>query len=226
MPPSNLAHIFFDLDHTLWDFEKNSALAFETIFLMRKMPVETPLFLQHYIPINNRYWELYQRNEISKEKLRIGRLEEAFAALKFKISPKEIADLADDYILQLPNSNHLFPGVIPSLEYLSEKYTLHIITNGFSEVQHRKMALAKIDSFFETITTSEEAGVKKPDPIIFAHALKKAKATKEQSLMIGDNLEADVLGALNFGMQALHFSQKPIPNIQVLSHHDELIQLF
>ena len=223
MKPTNITDIFFDLDHTLWDFERNSAVAFERIFSKHKIMLEVPVFLECYVPINNTYWTKYQRDEITKEKLRCGRLEDAFCELKFNISPEKIEELADDYIAHLPHSNHLFPGVLTSLEYLHKKYSLHIITNGFREVQHVKMANAKIDHFFKSITTSEEVGVKKPNPKIFAHALEKANVSKENSLMIGDNLEADIRGAIDFGMQALHFSPEPAPN--VLSHHNQLFEI-
>ncbi len=225
MKPTNITTIFFDLDHTLWDFDKNSAAAFERIFSKHKIAVELPNFLECYIPINNNYWNQYQRDEITKEKLRCGRLEDAFCALKFKISQEKIEELADDYITHLPYSNHLFPGVLTSLEYLHKKYELHIITNGFREIQHQKLATAKIDHYFKTITTSEEAGVKKPNPKIFAYALEKANVSKKNSLMIGDNLEADIRGALDFGMQALHFSQQGEPHPSVLSHYDQLFDI-
>lgn len=226
MKPVNITDIFFDLDHTLWDFEKNSALAFEHIFAKHKIELELQTFLACYIPINNNYWELYQRDEITQEKLRCGRLNDTFCALQFAISPEKIEELAADYIDHLPHSGHLFPGVLTSLEYLHKKYKLHIITNGFQEVQRRKMASAKIDPYFKTITTSDEVGVKKPNPKIFAYALEKAGVAKANCLMIGDNLEADIRGARDFGMQTLHFSQIGEPNPGILLHHDELLNLF
>ena len=117
-----------------------------------------------------------------------------------------IHQLSDDYITHLSTFNHLFPDTIALLEYLQPKYTLHIITNGFKEVQHGKLNQSNIDHFFQTVTNSEMVGVKKPNPKIFKHALQMAKAIKEESLMIGDNLEADILGAINFGMEAICFN--------------------
>ncbi|HET8837616.1 MAG TPA: YjjG family noncanonical pyrimidine nucleotidase [Flavobacteriaceae bacterium] len=226
MKPANITDIFFDLDHTLWDFEKNSAVAFERIFAKHKIELELQTFLECYIPINNNYWELYQRDEITQEKLRCGRLNDTFCSLQFAISPEKIEELATDYIDHLPHSSHLFPGVLTSLEYLHKKYRLHIITNGFQEVQRRKMASAKIDHYFKTVTTSDEVGVKKPNPKIFAHALEKARVAKANCLMIGDNLEADIRGARDFGIQTLHFSQIGEPHPGLLLHHDELLNLF
>jgi putative hydrolase of the HAD superfamily len=123
-----------------------------------------------------------------------------------EVSTRIIHKLSDDYITYLSTFNHLFPGTIELLEYLQPNYKLHIITNGFKEVQHGKLNQSNIDHFFQTVTNSEMVGVKKPNPRIFNHALQMAKATTEESLMIGDNLEADIMGALNFGMEAICFN--------------------
>jgi len=117
-----------------------------------------------------------------------------------------IDHLADAYIQHLSSFTHLFPGTIPLLEYLKPNYRLHIITNGFQEIQDKKLRNAKIDTYFEVVVNSEMAGVKKPNPIIFELALNNAKTVAEKSLMIGDSLEADILGAVNVGMHALHFN--------------------
>lgn len=204
MKLNDIEHIFFDLDHTLWDFEKNSALAFQKIFEMQQIDVEIDDFLKVYKPINFRYWELYRDNSVSKEALRYGRLKESFDSLKFETTDTTINLLADEYIKYLPANNHLLEDTIEVLDYLHDKYTLHIITNGFEEVQHTKMKNAGILHYFESITTSEEAGVKKPHPAIFEKAILKSKANPSQSVMIGDNLEADVVGAHQFGLHAIY----------------------
>lgn len=225
MNPNNISDIFFDLDHTLWDFDKNSAVAFETIFAKHKINLGLPLFLETYNPINQRYWSLYQRNEVNKEELRFKRLQDTFSACDFSVSGEIIEKLSEDYIVHLPESNHLFPGVVDTLNYLHKKYTLHIITNGFQEVQQQKLSNSKIEHYFKTLTTSEEAGAKKPDPRIFGFALEKAKCRKDTSLMIGDNLEADVQGALDFGMQAIHFSETCDHSGYVIAKHQSLFEL-
>jgi putative hydrolase of the HAD superfamily len=107
----------------------------------------------------------------------------------------------------LPENNHLFDGTIELLDYLKPKYNLHIITNGFADVQFKKLNNSKIGSYFQTITNSEMAGVKKPNPIIFDYALDLAKAQKENSIMIGDSLDADVQGALDAGLDAIYFNE-------------------
>ena len=207
-------HLFFDLDHTLWDFDKNSALTFEKIFKINNIEVELNSFLEVYMPINLAYWKLYREEKIDKTSLRFARLKDAFDTLGVQVSTQLIYKLSDDYITHLSTFNHLFDGTITILDYLKPKYTLHIITNGFKEVQHGKLNKSGIAHYFETVTNSEMVGVKKPNSKIFKHALDLAKATAEQSLMIGDNLEADILGALNFGIDAVCFNyhKENIPN--------------
>ena len=199
-----MTHIFFDLDHTLWDFEKNSALTFQKILPEADVDLVHEQFINTYIPINAKYWKLYREEKVSKAALRYARLKETFHALKYEISDEKINSLAKEYILQLPNFNHLFDGTLELLDYLKEKYTLHIITNGFEEVQTLKMKKSKIFHYFTELITSESVGVKKPNPKVFLHAMKKAGSSPKESLMIGDNIEADIQGALATGMKAIH----------------------
>jgi putative hydrolase of the HAD superfamily len=205
-------HLFFDLDHTLWDFDKNSAFAFETIFKQRDFEISLDDFLKIYIPRNQHYWKLYQVNQISHEDLRYFRLKDVFDALKFEISDAIIDQISDDYINYLPEHNHLFDGAIEILDYLKPNYKLHIITNGFASVQSKKLNNSNIVHYFDTITNSEMAGVKKPHPTIFDFALSLANASKEESLMIGDSYEADIIGAQEAGIEAIFFNEQ---NIQV-----------
>ena len=203
---NNVKHIFFDLDHTLWDFDKNSSLAFNAIFEKHEIVLEMEKFLQVYTPINNNYWKLYREDRVTKEDLRYGRLKETFDGLCISVTDAQIDQLAIDYIDHLPNHNHLLEGAIEMLDYLEPVYDLHIITNGFREVQHKKLKSSGISKYFKTVTTSEDVGVKKPHRTIFETALKNADAKVEESIMIGDNLEADFLGAKNFGMQAILYN--------------------
>ncbi len=197
--------VFFDLDHTLWDFEKNSALTFERIFLEHGIKVRLDSFLEVYIPINLEYWKLYREAKVTKEELRYQRLRKAFDALGTQIVDSTIYSLADAYIANLSNFDHLFPGTLEILGYLKPKYRLHIITNGFAEIQEKKMKTSGIHHFFEVIINSEMAGVKKPNPKIFELALSMARVAPENALMIGDSLEADILGGKDAGFHALHF---------------------
>ncbi len=203
---NNIRHIFFDLDHTLWDFDKNSGLAFNSIFKKHQILVELETFLKVYTPINENYWKLYREDKVTKEDLRYGRLKESFDGLRINVTDAQIEQLSIDYIDHLPNHNHLLEGTLEILDYLHPVYELHIITNGFKEVQRRKMESSGILKYFKTITTSEDVGFKKPHRRIFETALKTACAQVSESIMIGDNLEADILGAKGFGMQAILYN--------------------
>ena len=201
-----IKHIFFDLDHTLWDFERNSNLTFEQLFKTYNIQLELNDFLSTYSPINFNYWKLYREEKISKEKLRYGRLKDSFDALNYDVNDDLIHLLSEEYINVLPSNNYLFDGTIELLEYLHPKYELHIITNGFEEVQDLKLDKSGIKKYFDKIITSESVGVKKPNPKVFKFALAQANAKSEESIMIGDNLEADIIGAINSGISSIHFN--------------------
>lgn len=206
MKLTNVDHIFFDLDHTLWDFDKNSGLAYAKIFEKHSIQADLATFLSIYEPINFQYWKWYREDRVTKKQLRYGRLKKTFEILKMKVNDSLIDRLSEDYITFLPDHNHLFDGALEILGYLNAKYTLHIITNGFHEVQHQKLDNSKIACYFETVTSSELAGVKKPNPKIFHHALDVAGAHSEQSVMIGDTYEADILGAHGVEMRSICFN--------------------
>jgi putative hydrolase of the HAD superfamily len=203
---SKITDVFFDLDHTLWDFDKNSALTFEIIFKKNNLEIDLERFSEVYQPINLKYWKLYREEQVSKSNLRYGRLKESFDALNISVEDAIINQLAIDYIDFLTTYNHVFDGTIEILEYLKPKYKLHIITNGFKEVQQTKLDKSNISHYFETVTSSEAVGVKKPNPKVFNHALALANTKKENGIMIGDNYEADILGALNIGLDAICYN--------------------
>ena len=203
---NSVTDIFFDLDHTLWDFERNSALTFERILEANKIGIDLTEFLKVYVPANLAFWKLYREEKITKEELRYQRLKSVFADLGHTISDDMIHLLSEEYIEHLSSYNHLFPNTIEVLDYLQPKYKLHIITNGFQEVQDKKLKNSKIDGYFDQVVNSEMAGVKKPNPIIFELALNKANTVAKKSLMVGDSLEADVLGAKAVGFHTLHFN--------------------
>lgn len=218
-------HLFFDLDHTLWDFDKNSSFAFDTIFKQQGYAIDLNHFLEVYIPTNHQYWKLYQFNKISHEDLRYYRLKDVFDALQFKVSDADIQKVSEDYINYLPEFNHLFDGAIELLDYLKPNYNLHIITNGFASAQARKLKNSNLEQYFETITNSEMAGAKKPNRTIFEFALSSANALKSESLMIGDSYEADVVGAQEAGIEAIFFNEQNVEvekNVFQVNHLLEL----
>lgn len=223
---TTVKHLFFDLDHTLWDFEKNSALTFEKIFKIHKIDINIEVFLEKYVPLNVQFWKLYREEKITKEELRYQRLKTSFDEVGYYVSDEKIDMLANEYINYLSTFSNVFEGTFEILEYLKPKYQLHIITNGFKEIQYKKLTVSKLLPYFNKIITSESVGVKKPNPKIFEHALLVANTKKDEVIMIGDSIEADIEGALNFGVKAIHcnFESKQIHNQNFISIYN-LMQL-
>lgn len=201
-----ITDVFFDLDHTLWDFERNSALTYQKIFADHGIGVGLEDFLKVYVPRNLQYWKLYREGQIGKESLRYQRLRSVFDQLGYGISDAQIDLLSGAYIEELSTHTHLMPDAHEILDYLRDRYRLHIITNGFQEVQFRKLRNCRIDHFFRAVIHSERAGVQKPHRRIFELALEEAGVAAHRAVMIGDSLEADILGAQAVGLQALHFN--------------------
>jgi len=162
---NKILHLFFDLDHTLWDFEKNSELAFARIFETNFPQIQLAAFMAVYVPINKACWQLYQNDQMSHDDLRYQRLKQSFDAMGIEISDHEINQMAIDYIRYLPEFNHLFDGVHEVLTYLQSKYDLHVITNGFAQVQYRKIEQSNLTSYFKTITNSKWLVPKNPIPL-------------------------------------------------------------
>ena len=221
----NIKHIFFDLDHTLWDFETNSNKTFSYIFERNNLQVNFNDFMEVYQPINFRHWKLFREDKVSKADLRYGRLREAFDAIGFDTDDEMIHVLSEEYITYLADHNALFENALHVLDYLKPQYSMHIITNGFEEVQHRKLQNSNLLPFFDQVITSEKVGVKKPNPAIFEYAMELTGAGAHESVMIGDNFEADILGAINVGMQVIfckfngEIATKEVPTV------DNLIEL-
>jgi putative hydrolase of the HAD superfamily len=221
----NITDIFFDLDHTLWDFDKNSVLAFDKIFKEHHPTIDTNVFIEIYAPINQACWKLYQVDKITHEELRYNRLRQSFDALNYSITDEAIHKISHDYIEFLPDNNQLFEGAVEVLEYLYPKYKLHIITNGFAEVQAKKINNSGLGNYFKTVTNSEMAGVKKPHASIFEFALSLAKTNKQNAIMIGDCIDADVRGAKEFGMEAILFDEKEIHSLEGVVTIKHLLEL-
>lgn len=209
-------HLFFDLDHTLWDFNRNSKETLSELFEIHKLELlnkfSLPLFLSVYEKVNERLWEHYRQHKITKEYLRNGRFIETLETLNHEDEALSIK-LSNDYILRSPYKGILFPYVHETLKYLKSKYDLHIITNGFSEVQRIKMESAGLLNYFNHIFISEEVGFNKPDPAIFNHAVKTCKSNISRCLMVGDNIETDMKGASSVKMDHVFFNPEKLHHV-------------
>lgn len=204
-------HIFFDLDHTLWDFETNSRQALRQLFDVEKLNEQGipsfDNFHNRYVPINDRYWARYHNNIVSKEKLRLGRFYDTLK--EFGVNDEALAErMAQGYLDISPKMTSLFADAVDVLKYLQDKYTLHLITNGFAEVQWVKIEHSGLKPFFEHIIISEEVGTQKPDKAIFEIAMSRAGTNSAECIMIGDNYNTDIVGARNAGMDQVFFNPK------------------
>lgn len=202
-------HIFFDLDHTIWDFDKNAEETLHELFVLHRLKdiglTSADIFIETYTANNHQLWREYHLGNITKQALREARFKQTF--LDLGLHPNIIPHGFEDAYVQLcPTKTNLFPHAHETLAYLQSKYTLHLISNGFKESQEVKISNTGIGKYFRHVIVSEMVGVNKPDKAIFQHAIDLAGATREESLMIGDSLEADVMGALNFGMDAIYFN--------------------
>jgi putative hydrolase of the HAD superfamily len=207
-------HLFFDLDHTLWDFEKNSREALMDLYekheLNKKGILSSDLFISKYFEINTQMWDLFHKNLMDRETLRTIRFEKTFS--HFNVQDETLKDIfPEEYLEVLPTKKKLFPDVHEVLTYLSKKYTLHLITNGFEKIQALKINASGLGKYFDRIIISEQTGYKKPDKEIFQYAMKVTNAEIKECIMIGDDLEADIKGAINSGMDVVFFNPNKNP---------------
>ncbi len=204
-------HLFFDLDNTVWDFEMNSFHAMHEVYLEYGLPDGSyARFFEIYTRHNDHLWDLYRRNEIVKQVL---------AAQRFILTFAEIGIFGIDgmafnnrYLELMPGQKRLCEGAQEVLERLSKRYELHIITNGFVEVQYKKLENSRLRQYFNKIFISEEIQSPKPSLQIFRHALKSSNAKKKESLMIGDSWEVDIVGAMEAGIDQVHYAPQLINN--------------
>lgn len=201
-------HLFFDLDHTLWDFNANARLTLDELFhelsLADAGVHDFEEFLKIYLLNNEQLWERYRNGNIRAEELRWRRMWNTL--VEFKISDEDLAKKMGQRFLELlPTRKILFPDAVDTLQYLKDKgYQLHLITNGFEETQHCKLRNCGISNFFVEVITSEGSNSMKPKREIFDYALNKAKALQHQSIMIGDSIEVDIKGAINAGIDQVY----------------------
>jgi len=201
-------HLFFDLDHTLWDFDANARATLQQLHidlkLVDKGVHDFDLFHKNYLEHNERLWARYRNGFIKQEELRLKRM--WLTLLDFHIADEDLARQLSELFLQLlPSRTILFPDTKEVLQYLKdENYHLHLITNGFEKTQHSKLKSSGLHGFFEEIVTSEGSNSLKPQKEIFEYAMSKTGATVDESIMIGDSLDVDVLGAMTVGMDQVH----------------------
>ena len=224
----NITDIFFDLDRTLWDFDQNAEntlIELCQINDLKNLGIDTKDFIYSYTNHNEKLWSKYRKNLITKEMLRSERFKLTLA--EFNVDDSNLAvKLGNEYVQKCPLQTKLFPHAIEILNYLKNKYNLHIITNGFEEVQNIKLKASNLAPFFKKIITSEKVNVKKPDPKIFEYALNLIAAKAENTIMIGDDLPVDIVGAKKCGIHQIYFNPKKKKHNQVIDHEiSSLIQI-
>lgn len=201
-------HLFFDLDHTLWDFEANSRKTLEELYhtlnLEEKGIHNFDLFHQNYLVHNDKLWSRYRNGFIKVDELRWKRM--WLALLDFKVADEPLArEMGNRFLELLPTRNLLFPHTNEILDYLfAKEYTLHLITNGFEKTQHSKLKYSGLDKYFVEVITSEGSNSLKPHKEIFEYAFQKTGALPAESIMIGDTMDVDILGAMNAGIDQIH----------------------
>ncbi len=212
-------HLFFDLDHTLWDFDANARVTLESLYeelqLKERGVHDFELFYRNYLVHNDKLWERYRKGFIRQDELRVKRM--WLALLDFKIADDELSKAMSILFLEkLPTRTILFPHTKEILQYLKDKsYQLHLITNGFEKVQHSKLKYSGLDTFFEEVITSEGSNSLKPNKEIFDYALQKTGATINNSIMLGDTLDADIQGAINAGMDQVFVNHLGITEMEI-----------
>ncbi|WP_153800125.1 YjjG family noncanonical pyrimidine nucleotidase [Foetidibacter luteolus] len=227
-------HLFFDLDHTLWDFEANAKetlLDLHGLNALHTLGVQDfEAFFSRYSFHNERLWDRYTKGFIKQDELRWKRM--WLALLDFKVANEPLArQMSLQFLERLPYKKSLFPYTIEILEYLTRKgYVLHLVTNGFESVQHLKLQHSNLKGYFREVITSERSNSLKPHKDIFEFALREADALKEHSIMIGDNLDADIQGATNAGLETVFVNHLKIqPHIKAtytVQHLKELETIF
>lgn len=222
--------LFFDLDHTLWDFELNSKETMQELYSTHHIAAlgitDFDAFFKIYTAHNHRLWDRYSKGYIKQEELRWKRI--YLSLLDFKIANEQLSkEMSLEFLQILPTKKKLFPHTIEILNYLKEKdYKMHLITNGFESVQMQKIKNANIAHYFTEVITSETSNSLKPNKEIFEFALKTTNATLSESVMIGDNETADIQGGINIGMDTVfvnHLNVAPtIPATYTITHLKEL----
>lgn len=225
-----LRHIFFDLDRTIWDFDRNSRETLRELWHKHVPGLDggAEKFIQVYEKVNQKLWESYRKGNLDKDTLRYKRFEKALEKLGVEKPDRALVQiLGDDYLRHCPRKDNCLPGAHQVLGELQQKFELHIITNGFRETQHIKLEHSRLRGYFGQVITSECAGAKKPDPSIFRYALDLCEAQVQESVMIGDDWHADIEGARSLGMRSIYLSSVPkasVTGVDVVYRLEEVLQ--
>ena len=227
-------HLFFDLDHTLWDFDKNAESTLIDIYahfdLYSKVDAHFDDFYRKYLYHNEKLWGRYQKGFISAEELKWRRMWRTL--LDFKVADETLAkDISGKFLEILPTKKIVFPHTHEILKYLKDKgYVLHLITNGFEKTQWNKIKNSGLDQYFTHMITSEASNSLKPKKEIFDYAINKANASLAECIMLGDNLDADIQGAINAGMDSIFVNHIGavcgIEPTYIVTHLKELEDIF
>lgn len=220
-------HLFFDLDNTLWDFAANSRKAMQITIEQENILsslVSFDTYFKVYEEINHALWRDYHNKQITKQNLISERFSRSLN--KFHVYDLDWEELNRKYLSNMALQTELFPQTIETLEILRDKgYQMHIITNGFKEVQREKLRNCGLEKYISKVFISEEIHTTKPHREIFEHALKSTNARKKNSIMIGDSWEIDVEGAMEFGIDQImflndgvHVVPEPIKSMQLASN--------
>jgi len=223
-------HLFFDLDHTLWDFEANARATLlelhNALNLAERGVSDFDLFHRNYLIHNEKLWGVYRKGLIKQDELRTKRMK--LSLMDFKIADDELVkEMSVRFLELLPTRTILFPGTIEILQYLKrKKYELHLITNGFEITQHSKLKYSGLSIFFKEIITSEVSNSLKPQKEIFEYAFRRTSAKPEESIMIGDSIEVDIVGAMNAGIDQVYVNHLGIePEVKPTYIVSELVEL-
>jgi putative hydrolase of the HAD superfamily len=216
--------LFFDWDHTLWDHDLNAKEVLLDLAAEYELAIEPFSYWASFEKINNGLWDQYAAGEISQAELRETRFVRFFQELSIA---GPAAEFGDKYLERAPRKTNLMPGAFELIQDLAAHFPLYILTNGFDDIQYVKIEGAGMRSFFKEIITSQQVGTKKPSPLFYAYALERAGIQPEEALMIGDHVEADIRGALNVGIPAIHYNpfsiETDLPH--EIQHLDELRSL-
>ncbi|MEP1035568.1 YjjG family noncanonical pyrimidine nucleotidase [Ekhidna sp.] len=224
-----IKHIFFDLDHTLWDYDRSAQETLSEIYIqleLSKSGLSVKKFVNTFYEVNNKLWVKYNDGLIDREYIKTRRFNEVFTSTG--INEVKSEEASSYFLNNCSLKPYLMDDALTALHYLSNKYELHIITNGFIDAQNRKLSSSGITKFFKVMVTSECIDSRKPSPEIFEYSLQEAGATKSESIMIGDNPRTDIQGAKDFGMKTVFYDpsgrKKSLADFTIQSHM-ELLKL-